>query len=420
MTSAKTVKKPLPAESGDLVKLCEKVGWTSRKAHSGTLIQIPGGDAVLVPDRLTGGRSANNVHAALRRAGIEALLDSVEQANEERRAAGTAASAAAALRRPGPPPNGAATKTTTPDPTTRDQGMVTHLVDVTPDLAREWLDRLAAHLADGTLVTQRPCRDAHVIWLAEQMENGTFKTTPQGVSLAPTDGNTGQVLDGRHRLEAVVLSRCTVPMRVTFNVPPELFDVFDTGKVRSAGDVLAIVGETQTYHLASVAKLLAVWRMWEKDRSGLLRDWRSWNRVKLTNAEVVAAVQAHPGLGDQMRLCMSFVGPPVRINVAAAVVFRLWATESWPECANTRGDEPSILDAWFHQLREGYDLTRGDPVALLRNWLLSHGARRTAGAARETTLVALVKCWNNTWPEKKSMELLRIGSNDLMPVPYKP
>lgn len=416
-------RRVLPDSPRELIKWCKSAGWTSRRSNGGTLVTSPTGLSVLIPDRL-GGRSRSNIHAALRRAGLETDLDAADEHNEERRQAGLDAPPRANV--PALTVVQAEPEVATVVPITRESGgevsaMHTETVLITPELAREWLDRELPFLPDGRRVKQRPRRDSHILWLAEQMATeGKWRTTGQGISLAPeAPHNTGGVLDGQHRLLAIELNGVPQRMRVTYNEDPRNFDVLDTGKGRTAGDVLTIIGETNTYHLASVAKLLGIWEMWREDPTGPLRDWMSWNRIKLTNADVLDIVGRWPDLGDHLRSAATFVGPPVRINIAAVTVFRLWAAERWPACAEPRGEQPSLLDAWFDQLREGYNLDKGMPLLLLRNWLTGGGPKRTPGASREATLVALIKCWNND-QLGKSMDLLRVASNDQMPVPYRP
>lgn len=87
---------------------------------------------------------------------------------------------------------------------------------------------------------------------ANQIVAGKWLTTHQGVAL---DRNM-IILDGQHRLEAIVESGETVRMPVCVGLAPEVFDVIDTGRKRSAADVLAMRGETSVYNLAATTRLI--------------------------------------------------------------------------------------------------------------------------------------------------------------------
>jgi hypothetical protein len=98
------------------------------------------------------------------------------------------------------------------------------LVDVTPAIAELWL-------ATYNLANRTP-REARVATYARDMAAGRWTFTTQGISF----GTDGRLLDGQHRLMAVVQAGVTVRMLVWHGVP--LDAVFDTGTARSLADVL--------------------------------------------------------------------------------------------------------------------------------------------------------------------------------------
>jgi hypothetical protein len=66
------------------------------------------------------------------------------------------------------------------------------------------------------------------------MQRGQWQLTHQGVAF---DVN-GILIDGQHRLSAVVQSNCIVPMMVTMNAPSVSFEALDCGIGRTIGDRL--------------------------------------------------------------------------------------------------------------------------------------------------------------------------------------
>lgn len=98
---------------------------------------------------------------------------------------------------------------------------------ITPNLARRYLDMN---------VSNRPMRNAHIESLAGAIKRGEWKLSPQPISIS----TKGILLDGQHRLSAVVLSNKSVEMMVVTGVNDNTYDVIDTGVNRSYADVTGL------------------------------------------------------------------------------------------------------------------------------------------------------------------------------------
>ncbi len=107
--------------------------------------------------------------------------------------------------------------------------MRTEILKITPDKARKYLERNR---------TNRPLNKRTVSQYAAQMTKNLWLLSGEGIAI-DSDNN---LINGQHRLEAIKLSGKTVKMLVVFDVDPETFKVYDTGKVRSAGDIFSIAG----------------------------------------------------------------------------------------------------------------------------------------------------------------------------------
>lgn len=98
---------------------------------------------------------------------------------------------------------------------------------VTPDLALQFLEnnhgnrRLRPHLVE---------------FIASAIRRGEYKLTHQGIAF---DSN-GRLLDGQHRLHAIIAAGIAVPMMVTENVESDAFSVMDQGERRSMADLAGI------------------------------------------------------------------------------------------------------------------------------------------------------------------------------------
>jgi len=106
-------------------------------------------------------------------------------------------------------------------------GMTTQLEVITPDKAEEILEKNTIN---------RKIRSQHVRNYAEQMKNGNWHLTHEGIAL----GTDGKVLDGQHRLLAVIKSNVPVTMLVSRNAPQEIIKHIDIGAKRTTSDIFEI------------------------------------------------------------------------------------------------------------------------------------------------------------------------------------
>jgi hypothetical protein len=117
--------------------------------------------------------------------------------------------------------------------------MKTKLMIITPAIAKQWLEQ--------SNTDNRRLRQTWVEQLARDMRRGVFVTTHQGIAFA----DDGTLLDGQHRLAAVVLSGKAIEMIVTTGLPKvcslpgldlPMWDVIDKGGKRSDSDSLKRLG----------------------------------------------------------------------------------------------------------------------------------------------------------------------------------
>ena len=103
--------------------------------------------------------------------------------------------------------------------------MRTSVMKVTPEIAQAWL---------GTRGKQRSINRHTVDSFARDMKQGAWETTHQGIAF----NLMGQLIDGQHRLMAVVQSETPVMMVVTLGCPAEYDSPIDRGRARSIGDII--------------------------------------------------------------------------------------------------------------------------------------------------------------------------------------
>lgn len=113
-------------------------------------------------------------------------------------------------------------------------GVRVQFMAVTPAVAAEWLKNNFRN---------RPVKEDVVAAYARDMVAGVFITTHQGVAFNDRD----ELIDGQHRLLAIVKSGVTVKLLVTFGLPSQIegremttMDAVDRGRPRSVADQLKI------------------------------------------------------------------------------------------------------------------------------------------------------------------------------------
>jgi len=152
------------------------------------------------------------------------------------------------------------------------------IINVTPELAKAWLNQNTKN---------RPLRNTGLNRYAELMKRGAWALGPDAIAF---DTNN-QLVNGQHRLKALVLSNTTQPFIVTHGLNPDAFPTFDGGFKRGLSDHLATLDYKSTTLLASIARVTAnIARAGIVSRS-LVSVSNSGNRLE--NDELIEFVDAY-------------------------------------------------------------------------------------------------------------------------------
>ena len=123
----------------------------------------------------------------------------------------------------------------------------TYIVNVTPGMARAWLDFNNFN---------RPKKPEVVATYVRQIREGRWRLTHQGLAFT----EEGVLLDGQHRLFALIECGATLPIRVFLNESAENFAVIDCGQNRSVLDVVRMSAKDSTLtsaHTQTLQSMLA-------------------------------------------------------------------------------------------------------------------------------------------------------------------
>lgn len=247
-------------------------------------------------------------------------------------------------------------------------GVKTSVEQITPAIAEEWLGRNSHN---------RPIRNNRVADLSGAMTRGEWVVNGDAIRWS----DQGVLLDGQHRLWAVVESGITIESLVVRGLRESAQETMDVGARRSLKDTLVL------RNVVDAAKIAAV----------LNYKWRYDNgHVRLasarpTIAQAIAVYESNPdGLREAARQA-SRLNQRFRISVAmSATVYDSFASIDQDDA-----------DAFWESLLSGADLGKHSPILVLRRYLERQSAVGRAGetnqgarASSVTVHALFIKAWN--------------------------
>lgn len=130
----------------------------------------------------------------------------------------------------------------------------------------------------------RPLSDAHVSRIARQIIDGKWRFNGDTIKIA----DSGDVLDGQHRIWAVIEANIAVETIIVSGIPKDAFSTIDTlRKPRNGGDVVALAGQVR--YRTITANALAWLIRWQR---GVLERYKEpINRIE--NSDIEEAFKAH-------------------------------------------------------------------------------------------------------------------------------
>lgn len=256
------------------------------------------------------------------------------------------------------------------------------VVKITPAYARELL-------SNNTM--NRPLKRNHVDQLAAAMGRGEWQMNGESIKLS----KCGKLLDGQHRLSAIVKTGAACEILVISGLPLESFHTINTGAIlRGAGDILAINGEKNFNVLASGARLL---KCWEHNKENPL-----FQGNKVSVPEIEDVISRHPNL----RKFSAYKIDSLKRMISPSIVCFLGYIFHMVN--------PIKAAQFFEQLSTGLGLQKGSPVLLLRDRLLMN-AQGSPKMPREHVCALTIKAFN-AFCDNKNIGNLRYSSSEKFPL----
>ena len=258
------------------------------------------------------------------------------------------------------------------------------IATVTPKQAQEWLE--------GN-VDNRNLREARVIQLAQILQRNEWELTNDCLVF----DSDGTLLNGQHRLSAVVVAGIPARFVILRGVPPKAQEVFDSGLTRTLGDQLQRRGVPYYTYVSSA--LFWLHRIAYSEETGVAHYAEPGQRptfrqlLKLYDDNLDLAEEA-PKIGKHVNTLK------VRAGATLAVYHRL-----------RQIDDDNIeaeVDIFFENWLTGEGLRASDPVYRLREWTLDDAAKRhTRGRAPDYRFVAYALTAWNKWRDGEQVRQLK-------------
>ncbi|WP_405956097.1 hypothetical protein [Streptomyces phaeochromogenes] len=259
------------------------------------------------------------------------------------------------------------------------------IVTVTPAMANSWLKH-------RNLERNRRYSRPIAARYAAEMRAGLWKTTHQGAAFDSDEF----LLDGQHRLGAVVIADQPIDMYVTVGWDPNVFDVLDTGFKRAANQMI-----THPHAKTMSAAARFVGAIDGSIKTGLIYSGVYAHRP--ATAEILDVIYRWPELGS---FAASAAHCRKRASVLAAPHLAVLAQAARTQYADR-------IPTWLDGIAYGENLTGTDSRLHLRNRYASD--RRALINQHAMAYALIVRAWN-AYAVDTSMGVLRVRGDEQLPV----
>jgi hypothetical protein len=271
-------------------------------------------------------------------------------------------------------------------------------VQITPDLAARLLARNTRN---------RHQSPSQVAFYARQISEGRWQRNPQPI-LVDSDGH---LLDGQHRLAAVIEADTPIWAKVEHGVSPDLMQVVDTGKSRTMGDLLVMAGAcygsaANTY--AAILRRCIAWEKYTNPFSGMQGGASGTWGARPSNAEGLDAMKRYPADEIERAVKRAHLIHRAEIRGGDAV----WGTLL---LRFARLDEEATID-FVQSLVSGAELPANSPILALRNRLQHYRGPRNAIPVEEIASM-IIRAWNAYRRRTPLTRVVARRPNDPFPIP---
>lgn len=235
------------------------------------------------------------------------------------------------------------------------------VVEITPDIARAWLDKNEQN---------RRVSRSRVVLYARDMANRSWGLTGDAIRF----DTRSRLIDGQHRLLACIQADTSFTTVVIYGLEPQSKDLIDTGLTRSIANMLQVQGIPNATIVGGMLRLVIAARKEPIYVSG---------KVRPTHAEIAATHEKHPAIGQ----CAVTGKIPKSIS-AIQISFLNYVASKYL----ARGKEAQCM---ISVIKTGVPAYDEDPIHQFREKIINISSLEMLhGSYRNHVWWTLVHCWN--------------------------
>lgn len=269
--------------------------------------------------------------------------------------------------------------------------MKIEVMKVTPAIAQEWLNSNTDH--------NRKISSTTVNRYAQDMIRGKWLITGEAIKF----DQGGRLIDGQHRLAAVVASKQTVDMCVIRDLAADTMLVIDTGRSRSAGDALSIseLGGGYANELAALARKVIGH---QNNAPAVIGGKKiTIKGATITNREIIEFC-AKNDLLEHIRFSTRIT----KQAISSALNKGEYAFFHWLFSQKSKSDATNFLT----NIATLEDVSADSPIRVLIQ-KLTRSSIQLDGKMRQT---AIIMAWN-AWRTGAKMSTIHVARMDSFPMP---
>lgn len=256
--------------------------------------------------------------------------------------------------------------------------MRTSVMRITPDMAKTMV---------GTNTNNRALRRTRVRQYAEQIKRGQWQATGEAIKFA----KDGTLLDGQHRLHAIIEAGVPVELLVVQDLDLSTFKVLDSGLSRRPADALTAMG------INCASQKAALVRLYIAVEAGVYTDNSQQMTELITRTDITDYISVNSELVDAAVSASRNVYTHCRGNQPA------WGT-LYMLIAQKHGQAEAEM--FFRTIADGSNLDHGDPRLAVRNWAV----RNTNNKRRGDHLWVYTRAWN-AYKSNEQIHMMRLPTS---------
>jgi len=255
---------------------------------------------------------------------------------------------------------------------------------ITPDSARIMLESNKKN---------RSVNRANLNYIISEINRGNFHLTGESIKIA----QNGMLLDGQHRLHAVIESKKPTMMLVVRGLSNDAFKYIDTGRKRQASDILAIEGVANSAAISAMAKFIINFKRGNYASVSNSKVDISSNRTPITNADVSNFVSTNKeSIEDSYLYGHNKYNKLIKKVTLSGFHFII------------KQSNEELADDFCHKVSTGEGIEHSSPIYLLRQKMLQD-IRANKKMRSLEKLAILCKAWN-LYKTNKTVSILKWDS----------